>query len=88
MSASHVPPNGESFNQLCKRTQSFVDEILLKYRRKNIVIFSHGGPIRAAVSYAINYNTKKVIPIEILNTKVSLIQYDKNKKGKLLFINK
>jgi broad specificity phosphatase PhoE len=88
MSYSHKPPNGESFYQLCKRVTHFVDEILLKYSRKNIIIFSHGGPIRAAISYAVNYNTKKVIPIEIQNSKVSLIQYDRNKDGKLLFINK
>ena len=88
MSYSHKPPNGESFNQLYKRVINFVDEMLLKYSRKNIIIFSHGGPIRAAISYAINYNKKKVIPIEIQNSKVSLIQYDKNRDGKLLFINK
>ena len=88
MSYSHIPPNGESFYQLGKRVANFVDEMLLKYSRKNIIIFSHGGPIRAAISYAINYNIKKVIPIEIENTKVSLIQYDKNKDCKLLFINK
>ena len=88
MSCSHKPPNGESFHQLCQRVKSFVDEILLKYSRKNIIIFSHGGPIRAAISYAVNYNVKKVIPIEIQNTKVSLIQYDKSRDSKLLFINK
>ena len=88
MSYSHKPPNGESFYQLCKRVTHFVDEMLLKYSRKNIIIFSHGGPIRAAISYAVNYNTKQVIPIEIHNSKVSLIQYDRNRDGKLLFINK
>ena len=88
MSYSHKPPNGESFYQLCKRVIQFIDEILLKFSKKNIIIFSHGGPIRAAIAYAINYNIKKVISIEIQNSKVSLIQYDKNKDGKLLFINK
>ena len=88
MSYSHQPPNGESFYQLCMRVIQFIDEMLLKVSRKNIIIFSHGGPIRAAISYAINYNIKKVISIEIQNTKVSLIQYDKNKDGKLLFVNK
>ena len=88
MSYSHKPPNGESFYQLCKRVTHFVDDMLLKYSRKNIIIFSHGGPIRAAISYAISYNIKKVIPIEIQNSRVSLIQYDRNRDGKLLFINK
>tara|TARA_B100001248_G_scaffold184713_1_gene140859 strand:+ start:106 stop:702 length:597 start_codon:yes stop_codon:yes gene_type:complete len=88
MSYSHKPPNGESFYQLCKRVIQFIDEILLKFSEKNIIIFSHGGPIRAAIAYAINYNIKKVISIEIQNSKVSLIQYDKNRDGKLLFINK
>ena len=59
---------------------------MIPYLRKNIIIFSHGGPIRAAISYAVNYNIKKVIPIEIQNSKVSLIQYDKNKDGKLKIV--
>ena len=54
MNYSHKPPNGESFYQLYKRVIDFIDEMLLKYSRKNIIIFSHGGPIRAAISYAIS----------------------------------
>ena len=38
--------------------------------------------------YYIETTEDKAIPIEIQNSKVSLIQYDKNKDGKLLFINK
>ena len=39
MSYSHKPPNGESFYQLCKRVIQFIDEILLKFSEKNIIVF-------------------------------------------------
>ncbi len=88
MKASHKPPNGESFEQLSCRVKSFIDEILNITTNNNVVIFSHGGPIRAAISYALNYNSNDIIPLEIDNTKTSLISYNKHKKGKLIFLNK
>ena len=39
-------------------------------------------------SQGVVVRNKKVISIEIQNSRVSLIQYDKNRDGKLLFINK
>lgn len=88
MAINHIPPNGESFKNVCERVQSFIDEVLLSCKYKNLVIFSHGGPIRAAISYVLDYNLKKVIPIEIENTKLTLINYSDKRDGKLIFINK
>ena len=88
ISPSHIPPNGESFKNLYARVKSFIDDILIKNKKKNIVIFSHGGPIRAAISYAIDYSENIVIPIDVENTKLSLIGYNKNKEGKLFFLNR
>ena len=62
-------------------------------KKGQIAIVSFGKSLEVGMIVEIkvskpNYNIKKVIPIEIQNSKVSLIQYDKNRDGKLLFINK
>lgn len=42
---------GESFLQLTHRVYSFLDEIIAKYRGKNVLIVSHGGVCRAIETY-------------------------------------
>jgi len=88
MKPSHTPPNGESFHNLYKRVKSFVDEMLIVNKNKDIIIFSHGGPIRAAISYALNYNINEILSIDVENTKTTLISYDKSKNGRLIFLNR
>jgi len=39
------PPGGESWNDVKKRTKSFLDDIERKYKKKNILIVSHGDPL-------------------------------------------
>ena len=87
MDSQFCPPGGESFIQLQKRVEAFLNEILKKYKKKNIIIFSHGGPIRAAISIALNIKDKQVLPITIDNTKLTRIDYDTKKKSKIKFIN-
>ena len=73
MKADYSPPNGESFNNLCQRVKSFINETILNHKDGNVIIFSHGGPIRAAISLAINYKLNYVLPIEIDNNKLTII---------------
>jgi len=87
MKASYSPPNGESYNNLINRVKDFINEIIKKHKGGNIIIFSHGGPIRAAISLAINYQFNKVIPIEIDNTTLTIINYNKDNNYKILKIN-
>ena len=78
MGATHTPPKGESFLHLTNRVSSFINEIIRDYRNENIIIFTHGGPIRAALSIALEYNINKVVPIEINNTSLTKINYANN----------
>ena len=89
MNYKHSPPNGESFEKLYERVCNFVDDVLISHNKNtDVVIFSHGGPIRAAISYALNYNIENIIPLDIKNTKVSLLEYDENKDARLMYLNK
>ena len=87
MGFDFCPPGGESFIQLQKRVQDFLNESLRNYEKKNIIIFSHGGPIRAAISIALNIKDKQVLPLIIDNTKLTRIDYDIEKKSTIKFIN-
>ncbi len=87
MDAKFKPPRGESFLNLKKRVSEFINDALLKYKNTNIVIFSHGGPIRAAISLALNIEDEKVLPMTIDNTKLTRIDYDKENNSIIRFIN-
>ena len=86
MEERHVPPKGESFTQLNERVKQFLDEKILEKLEGNIVIFSHGGPIRSAISIALGNQYVKVGPFKIDNLKVTKISYN-HKKWQIDFIN-
>ena len=78
MNAEYIPPNGESFIDLTSRVRNFIKDINAEFTSENIIIFSHGGPIRAALSVAIEFNIKKVLPVNIDNSSLTIIKYENN----------
>ncbi len=86
MEEKYIPPKGESFTQLNERVKQFLYEKILDKLQGNIVIFSHGGPIRSAISIALGNQHANVGPFKIDNLKVTKISYD-NKKWQIDFIN-
>ena len=86
MEEKYIPPKGESFTQLNERVKQFLYEKILDKLQGNIVIFSHGGPIRSAISIALGNQYVKVGPFKIDNLKVTKISYD-HKKWQIDFIN-
>ena len=75
MSPKHTPPGGESFIDLKKRVKSFLKETIKNYFAENIIIFSHGGAIRAALSIALEYNEDRVLPVSIDNSSITRVSY-------------
>ncbi len=87
MNEKHVPPNGESFIQLNNRIKLFLEEkILMGSGSGNIVLFSHGGPIRSAINIALGHQSTKVGPFKIDNLKVTKISFH-NENWHIDFIN-
>ena len=86
MDEEHVPPNGESFIELNNRINQFLIEKISEGIKSNIVIFSHGGPIRSAINIALGNENIKVGPFKIDNLKVTKISYH-NKYWNIDFIN-
>ena len=87
MGAKFAPPNGESFINLRHRVKDFLFEIIKKYVNQNIIIFSHGGPIRAAILIALNIGEQEILPICIDNTKLTRIDYNNNNVSVVRSIN-
>ena len=75
MEERYVPPKGESFTQLNDRVKQFLYEKILDKLQGNIVIFSHGGPIKAAIAHAIKADPNYTLPFWIDNLAVSRFDF-------------
>ena len=75
MNERHIPLKGESFINLNDRVYQFLKEKISEETKGNIVIFSHGGPIRSAINIALENKHVKVGPFKIDNLKVTKISY-------------
>ena len=70
-----VPPNGESYIQLCDRVKSFMEHIK-KLEMDNILISSHSGVIRAIYCYVMNENMDLFWKFGCKNGDIAIIKYE------------
>lgn len=70
-----TPPEGESYLDLFKRIEEFMEE-LLKDTSENVLIVSHGGPIRAIYSYVMNKNLETFWKFGCNNCDIAKIRYE------------
>lgn len=70
-----VPPNGESYIELCKRVKSFMEDIK-KLDCDNILICTHSGVIRAIYCYVMNEDIDLFWKFGCKNGDISLIKYE------------
>lgn len=56
-----APPKGESWNQVQERMIDFIEDLEKKYKDKNILIISHGGPLWLLEGYFKHWNRKKLL---------------------------
>lgn len=56
-----APPGGDSWNDVKKRMVDFIKEIDKKYRKKNILIVSHGDPLWLLDSWAQEIDNKEAL---------------------------
>ena len=70
-----VPPNGESYIELCKRVKSFMEDIK-KLEYDNILICTHSGVMRAIYCYVMNENIDLFWKFGCKNGDISVIKYE------------
>lgn len=76
-----TPPNGESFKELFKRVESWIERLNVP-PGKSIVIISHAGPIRSIISYAFKIKLDFALGIEIQHQKLNILEIISNNKNK------
>lgn len=79
-------PNGESGEDVLKRTLSFLEAIKTK-KLDNICIVCHGGVIRALMSHIIGLPQYKRFNLYPFNCGISLLRYDEDNNFKVISIN-
>ena len=75
LKTSYTPPNGESYDNLSDRVRRGIINIQDKKKDGDVVIFSHGGPIKAAISFALGADPNTTLPFFIDNLAVSRFDY-------------
>lgn len=70
-----VPPNGESYIELCKRVKSFMEDIK-KLEKDNILICTHSGVMRAIYCFVMNENIDLFWKFGCKNGDISVIKYE------------
>ncbi len=86
MNEKFIPTGGESFVHLNERINDFLKEKIIKNENENLVIFSHGGPIRSAINIALYNKNVSVGNFAIDNLKVTKITYNKG-RWQIDFVN-
>ncbi|MEW5704115.1 MAG: histidine phosphatase family protein [Pseudomonadota bacterium] len=70
-----VPPNGESFLQMCERVVPTVERLTEAFAGRDIVSVSHGGPIRAAIGLALGCEMAQAVYFHINNLSLTRLEY-------------
>jgi broad specificity phosphatase PhoE len=68
-------PGGESFNDLSERTVAAIRRINAEHAGKDIVCVSHGGPIKAAIAFALGLDPGAGFAFAIDNCSVTRLDY-------------
>lgn len=63
--ANTTPPNGETFAELHKRSKAFILEMSEYSAKKNIIVITHGGLIRAMLAEVLQIPLKHLFRFQI-----------------------
>jgi alpha-ribazole phosphatase len=73
--AYETPPGGESFATLTARVQPAIERLNEEHRGRDIVSFSHGGTIRAALGLALHLEPEHSLTFAIDNLSLTRIEH-------------
>ncbi|NVJ91295.1 MAG: histidine phosphatase family protein [Methylocystaceae bacterium] len=73
--AGMCPPDGESFEQLCRRVQKCIIHLQKKYSGRDIVCVTHAGTIRAALAMALDITPTAALRLKIDTLSLSHIDH-------------
>ena len=74
ISASEVPPGGESMEQVCARVGAAMERLADTHEGRDIVVVSHGGAIRAAIAHALGVGAETALRFSVQNLSVTILE--------------
>jgi len=74
LSASELPPGGESMLDVCARVSHGLEDLANTHPGQDMVMVSHGGAIRAALSHALAIHPDIALRFTIQNLSISIIE--------------
>ena len=72
----HRPPGGESYVDLTRRVTDVIERLTRIHSGQNIIAVSHGGPIRAALGYALGLTPSDCVGFETENLSVTRLDHE------------
>ncbi len=79
LSATEVPPGGESVAQMLVRVGKTMERLAGAHAGHDLVIVSHGGAIRSAVGHAMGVDARAILHLSIQN--LSVTRLDRLQEG-------
>lgn len=79
-------PNGESIQELAKRTRTIIKKIISAHSNQKVAIITHGGPIRIILMDALGLGADNWWKTITSNGGISIIEYQ-SKRAEVLFQN-
>jgi len=73
--ADERAPGGESFNDVFDRVREAVERLTAAHRGEDIVVASHGGPIKAAIAHALGLEAGNGFAFTIDNCSVTRLDH-------------
>ncbi|AZO95911.1 alpha-ribazole phosphatase [Halocella sp. SP3-1] len=70
-----TPPGGESLLELQTRVISQVEEICQENQGNNLVLVTHGGVIRALLTYILHMSVDYYWKIEVVHCAITIVKY-------------
>jgi alpha-ribazole phosphatase len=70
------PPNGENFNDLCRRAGNFWDELLAKKPARQVLLITHAGVIRALLAHVLQLPPANAFKFRVDVGSVHKLQHD------------
>jgi alpha-ribazole phosphatase/probable phosphoglycerate mutase len=80
-------PQGETLDEVVNRVNSLVKEIVVKHATQQIIIVSHGGPIRAIIGTVLGMDLNQYWRLRLDNSCLNIIDFPALDKGIVALLN-
>ncbi|WP_027717521.1 alpha-ribazole phosphatase [Desulfovirgula thermocuniculi] len=80
-------PGGETLLEMLERTSAAVCRIVERFPGQQVVVVSHGGPIRALVARVLGMNLRDYWRLVLYNASLSILEFSSWEKGVLTLFN-